>query len=332
MCNITVGIPTKNRYEALLLCLNSIVYQTLKPREVIIVDDSDDPIDIRKNKNYEYTLNMLDTFGVRWKVVYGQKKGQHFSHQYVQDTAENEWIFRIDDDEIAEPDCLERLASCIDDELGAVGPLVLMPFCQDLVPEASNDIDKLDKPNIQWFDWSGIKEVDHINSTFLYRRGIANYNLTLSKVAHREETLFTYQIKQAGFKVLVNGDAKVWHYRQPSGGIRTQNDPSLYDNDDRIFTEVLKKGHDGKLIVLNSGIGDHFAFKHILKDIKKKYKKLTVAVCYPDVFYDEPDLKLISIADAIKSEGNLDSWDIYRKMIDWNHKGSVVDAYRRLYL
>lgn len=333
---VTVGVPTKNRYEALAICLSSIAMQTKKPDEVIIVDDSDDPKDMREIPNFQYIFELFNYYKISFKVIYGLKKGQHFSHQHIQEIASNDWIWRIDDDEVAEPNVLQMLCDVVEgeDNVGAVAPLVLMPNPSPLPAGLDNNsISDLTSPNIQWFDWAGTIEVEHLNSSFIYKKGIANYNLELSPVAHREETLFTYDIKRAGYRLFVCG-AKVWHFRQASGGIRSTRDPSMYDWDERIFQAKLKSYgvvNTHKIIVLDSGLGDHWSFKHILPLVKDKYPKVTLAVCYPEVFEDE-DVKLISIAEAKNMMGNIDEQNIYRKMIDWGWRGSIVDAYKKLHL
>lgn len=332
---VTVGIPTKNRYEALAICLSSIAMQSKKPDEVIIIDDSDNPKDMREIPNFQYIFELFNYYKITFKVIYGLKKGQHFSHQHIQEIARNEWIWRIDDDEVAEPDVLEKLCQVVKGEhnVGAVAPLVLIPNPSKLPPNLDNNsISDLTSPNIQWFDWAGIIEVEHLNSSFIYKKGIANYNLELSPVAHREETLFSYDIKRAGYRLFVCG-AKVWHFRQASGGIRSTQDPSMYEWDEKIFRAKLQEYGIvlDKIIVLDSGLGDHWSFKHILQEVKQRYPKLTLAVCYPEVFEDE-GVKLISIAEAKTMLGNIDEHNIYRKMIDWRWGMSIVEAYKKLHL
>jgi glycosyltransferase involved in cell wall biosynthesis len=71
MEKITVGIPTRSRYEVLSHCLLSIAFQSLRPSEIIIVDDSDTPIDIRTIEHYVYLLKLFDEYGINWRVIWG---------------------------------------------------------------------------------------------------------------------------------------------------------------------------------------------------------------------------------------------------------------------
>jgi len=339
MLKVSVGVPTKNRYDVLTHCLLSIAFQTYKPYEVIIIDDSDVPINITTTELGMYACRLLDDKGIKWRVLFGKKKGQHHSHQTIQEVAEGDWIWRIDDDEMAEPSCLERLVSCIKKDVGAVAPCVLMPESKQLPPGLKNDIADLNMPNIQWFKWTGVKEADHLYSCFLYKKGIAKYELSLSNKAHREETIFSHSIKREGYTLLVNGDAIVWHWRQNSGGIRTDDKEEDYHHDEGVFQSLLSvwgvTKEDRKMIVLDSGIGDHWAFKNILPQLKERYGKLTIAACFPDVFFDQPDVKLISIADAKMMYGNIDAWQVYKYMWKWNDEGSklhLIDSFKKLYL
>lgn len=333
--DITVGIATKNRYDCLSHCLLSIALQTLKPLEVIIVDDNDNPIDIREIPVYSYCLRLFDDKGIKWKILFGEKKGQHICHQMVQEAAEGDLIFRIDDDEIAEPETLRKLHSEMKDGVGAVAPSVLAPNPQELPLSLKNIIKNLTLPNTQWFKGEGVREAEHLYSCFLYRKGIIKYDTTLSTVAHREETIFSHSIYRAGYKLLVNHNAKVWHWRQETGGIRTFRDPILWEHDEKIFQGYLKLwgvDKNEKMIILDNGLGDHYAFKHILPELKEKYKNIKIACCFPAVFHDDEDLQLISIAEAKLMFGNIDTYSIYKFMTDKNWTSSLTEAFRALYL
>lgn len=344
--NITVGIATKDRYDMLSHCLLSIAMQTYLPIECIIVDDTIEPKNLTEIQLYRYIFQLFDDKGIKWRVIFGVHKGQHFSHQIVQDEAKGDWIFRIDDDEIAEGGVLQWLKFNIGDgskNIGAVAPIVLLPnaeFNKGRIDR--NDINNLSLPNYQWFKYpkSGITSWtlhDHLYSCFLYKKGITTYELNLSPVAHREETIFSYKINRAGYKLIVADEAVVHHFRSDTGGIRSHQDKSYYDHDEGVFRSLLSLWNVNpeakKVVVLDSGIGDHFAFKHILPELKTKHKKIQIASCFNDVFFDEPDIELISIADAYNIFwGCIDEFNIYRKMIDWQWKGNLVEAFHKLYL
>lgn len=343
---VTVGIPTKNRYESLALTLTSIAMQTHPPVEVIIVDDSDEPKDLRTLEGFHYLFALMHSKGINVKVKFGLKKGQHFSHQIVQDEAMGELVFRIDDDEIAEPDVIRRLVGTFsrlskNQTVGAVAPAVLIPIPEPLRPGLRNTIKGIDtKPNAQWQKGTGVTEHEHLYSCFLYRKGIVSFDTTLSTVAHREETIFTHSLFKKGYKLFVDHDAEVHHFRANGGGIRTfQHSPQLWESDEQIFRNYLNVwgyADDRKIVVLDNGLGDHYAFLNILPELreKNKGKEIVIAACFEGVFQDEPDVKLISIAQAKVLFGNIDPYNVYRFMEsnNWTDGRTLVDAYRALYL
>ena len=329
--NITVYICTKNRYDTTLpMVLQSIISQTLKPKKLIIIDDSDNPIDLRTLSHYNYLFQIMDYKKIEWSVIFGAKKGQNYSHQTM-NNSDSALLLRVDDDTILEPDVLEKLTYVMRKDVGAVGGSILTP------PVNNNDKDKASgkiediysTPNKQWYEIDQTESIDHLHCSFLYRAGIVDYDLNLSKVAFREETIFTYSLKKAGYSIWIT-PAITWHLRNPQGGIR-DGIKELYEHDEKIFQEFLNQGYNTKkLIILDNGIGDHIVFSAILPDIKKKYGEVTIACCYPELFEGE---NCISIATAKNIVGNnIDNYQIYKYMWDKNWKDSLENAFRGMYL
>lgn len=330
---ILCSISTKGRYETTLpMAIMGVIMQTKRPDALVIFDDNDNPVDLRTIQIYEYLLRTLDEKGIEWKVAYGAKKGQHHNHQLA-NKMEYKFVWRVDDDCAPEPDVLEKLYSKINEKVGAVGGSILTPPFQKGINATGRIQDIRQEPNLQWDHIAETKEVDHLHCSYLYRAGIEDFNLDLSSVAHREETLHTYGIKKKGYKVLIT-PCVTWHYKNKQGGIRSHNNNNLYQFDEQIFNKKLNLWDivlDNTLVVLDNGIGDHYAFKNILPKLKLKHKNLTLAVCFPEVF-EEEGVKLISIQDAKNLLGNIDEHNIYKFMIDHNWKKSLVEAFEKLYL
>ena len=320
---ILCSIATRGRYHTTLpLVLNAIINQTRLPDKLVIFDDNDEPQDMRKEMLYQYFFKMLDIKKVKWEWLFAQKKGQHYIHQ-IANTMGYDWVWRVDDDAVPEPNVLEKLSSfvmCFTD-VGAVGGSILTPPVMDTTI-SSGDIDKIDsEPNIQWGIIPKYKKVDHLHCSFLYRAGVYDYNLGLSRVAHREETLFTYGLKQKGYNNYVISNAVTWHLKNPQGGIRSESKMEMYYHDEQIFKNFLEN-RNNTIVVLNCGLGDHIVFSHILPDIKNPI----VFGCYPEL------IPCRSIAEAKHLFGDIDQWNIYKKMDQWKWKGSLEDAFRKLYL
>ena len=161
----------------------------------------------------------------------------------------------------------------------------------------------------------------YYNYTFLYRANTVDYNTGLSRVAHREETLFTWGLHRKSYKILAVPDAVTWHMKNPQGGIRSETSREMYEHDEAIFRNIYRF-RNTNLVVLSCGRGDHIVFNKILPEIKNPM----VFSCYPDLVPGN------SIADAIRMFGDIEQWNIYRKMGQWKWKGTLEDAFRKLYL
>lgn len=338
---ISVCISTKNRYNTTLpACLLSIAMQTYKPKKVLMFDDGDQK-DLRTDPLYASIFAIFARKGIEFECIFGKKQGQVHNHQLAIALSKTEWIWRVDDDDTPEANVLELLVAQITDDVGAVSGLVLVPNSE--LTDAANASGKIEeiytKANLQWCIFEGIREVDHLHNTFLFRRSAAShgYCLDLSPVGHREETLFTYGIKRNGYRVLVEPKAVIWHLRSPQGGIRSYESEFFWQHDEKIFINKMQEYgifyKQTKLIPLDCGIGDHFAFKMVLPEIKEKYKdhNLVLAPCYPDVFADE-GLPMISLAEAKSLNSKIDDENIYKFMIDYNWQTKLIDAFRKKYL
>jgi len=324
MSRVLCSVATRGRYHTTLpLVLNAIINQSQLPNKLVIFDDNDEPQDMRKEMIYQYFFQMLDLKKVEWEWIFAGKKGQHHIHQAA-NTMGFDWVWRCDDDAIPEPNVLKNLYSYATaiDNVGAVGGSILTPPNLFDISKTTGKIADIDTEfNIQWNFIDKLKEVDHLHCSFLYRAGVHDYNLGLSRVAHREETLFTYGLKQKGYKVLAAPHAVTWHMKNPQGGIRSESKKELYDHDEQIFRNVLGFS-DRTIVVLNCGLGDHIVFNSIVANIPNP----VVFGCYPEVIACRP------IAEAQALFGDIDQWNIYKKMCEWNWTGSLQDAFRKLYL
>jgi hypothetical protein len=339
--NVTCVIPTKGRlYTSLTQTLLSVFMQTVRPKYLIIYIDGDF-VDIRNVPQYQRLLKAMLDDGMLWTVMEGSNINQAVNHDRSIDDAPTEFIWRVDDDTVAMPNTLELLLSAFDNDVAAVGGLVIDPMYAYRKPISSKIKDIFFATNEQWVTGNrGNIDVDHLYSTFIYRKSIAKehrkYNKMLSSVAHREETLFSYSMKAAGHRLIVNTNAIMYHFRQPTGGIR-DGLSNMWAQDEIVFKDAMTSFgvlfDEPIWVVLDNGIGDHWMFKQILPELRNKKRKIILAVCYPEVFEDE-GLDLISIDDAIMSIGQdkVNSLNVYLYCIKNNWKGTLIDAYRNIYL
>ena len=318
---ILCSVATRGRYTTTLpMVLMAIANQTKSPDKLVIFDDNDNPEDMRESPIYQHIFQILNYKKIAWEWLFAEKKGQHHIHQKA-NTMGYDWVWRVDDDAIPEANVLEQLCSYIDTTVGAVGGSILtLPHIFDTSKSTGKIKDIDSEPNIQWGNIYVTKEVEHLHCSFLYRAGIHDYNLGLSRVAHREETLFTNGIYQKGYKVLTVPNAITWHLKA-EGGIRSETKQEMYAHDEAIFRNIVGLS-DSTIVVLNCGLGDHLVFSHILTEISNP----VVFTCYPEIIQGR------SIAEATALFGDLDQWNIYKKMCQWNWKDSLENAFRKLYL
>jgi len=319
---VLCSVATRGRYQTTLpLTLNAIINQTKKVDKLIIFDDNDEPQDMRSELVYSYFFQMLDIKGIQWEWLYAQKKGQHHIHQMA-NTMGFDWVWRVDDDAIPEPNVLQTLFNYTSKKVGAVGGSILTLPLQFESFKPTGKIENINtEPNIQWSFIHKVKEVEHLHCSFLYRAGVHDYNTGLSRVAHREETLFTYGLYLKGYKILAVPNAVSWHLKNPNGGIRSETNQKLYEQDELVFRNTITY-KDKKIVVLNCGMGDHIVFKNVMPDITNA----EVFTCYPDIVPGR------SIAEAKALFGDIDQWNIYRKMAQWKWTDSLENAYRKMYL
>lgn len=318
--NILCSISTRGRYDTTLpLAMMSVVSQTMPPDKLIVFDDNVNPVDVREIQHYRYILEMLNQKGIEWEWRYSLKKGQHHNHQMA-NTMGYKWVWRLDDDTVAEADTLEILYSHCDDTVGAVGGSVLTTPIWGPINATGKISDIYNEGNIQWYYISEKKQVEHLHCSFLYRAGVADYCLGLFRIAHREETLFTYDLVKLGYKNYVVPKAVTWHLKNKQGGIR-DGDAEMFAHDEEIFRNIIQY-IDQTIVVLDSGMGDHLVFKKILPEIKNPI----IFSCYPEIVPGR------TIAEAKKLFGSIDQWNIYSKMDSWNWTDSLENAFRKMYL
>lgn len=320
---VLCSISTKNRYESLAQTVLSIAMQTKTPDKLIIFDDGAHE-DLRQKDYWNNLFHLLDKKNISWEVIFSDGKGQHHNHQRA-NRMDFDYVWRIDDDEVAEPNVLELLLAYMSDDVGAVGGSVIDPTYNSDIEGSPKLEDIFHMPNIQWTSGTKIVEVEHLYSSFLYRSNIVDYPTVLSPVAHREETIFSHRLFRKGYKLLVNQRATTWHLRAKTGGIRENTNESMWQWDEKMFSDILENEWGIKVVSLGVGLGDHLAFINILPELIKKHKKIIIGNCYPDIF-NGYDVKLVPFGPTKDLDTN-----IYKWMWDNNWKKSIVEAFSTIY-
>jgi ADP-heptose:LPS heptosyltransferase len=355
---IEIDIGTKDRYESLALLLWSLCEQSYKNWVVTVVDDSENRKDIRKLPYILPILTRLDNENHEWRVLFGSKKGPHHNHQLVKDKSRSDYIFRVDDDEILDKYALEKMVvawrelESKGDKVGAIGPIVIdpkvpkdaatLPIGFEIFKKFQGKVDEYGEVDgyQQWcyHPTPVLQEVEHLYSSFLYSReaalGIGGYELGYNVTGHREETDFTYRLFQKGYKLFIQPEAVVWHFRNPSGGIRTFNNSELWRECDEFYKNKFgfRKGkNQDKVVKISGGLGDHLCATPLLRGLKKEGKKVVISAIYPYLFQGNPNVdELIFPPDEVKYE-MVNYKDIYKLAYDTGFYGLLSEAYCKFY-
>jgi glycosyltransferase involved in cell wall biosynthesis len=102
---ITAIIPTYNRALYLANAIDSVLGQTVPPYELIVVDDG----------SVDSTREILKSFGDRIRVIHKENGGKASALNVGLQNANGELIWIFDDDDVALPNCLEKLSAALVD-------------------------------------------------------------------------------------------------------------------------------------------------------------------------------------------------------------------------
>ena len=300
---VTIGIPTKDRPVELSLLLYSLLYQTYKNFEVLIINDCFTPV-FETQTTLRAVMKLLTDRGNIVTIIQGERKGPHIGGQKILENAKTELILRLDDDVTLEPTCLEEMVKVFvnhkgEKELGAVGPIYLNPH-EDLKKQNLYHMkmeDVLEHGKVRWIEntlfLTGVLNVnllptkdpipvEHLNSGFMYRKSagekIGGYCLLFSIAGHREESDFSYRIFKEGYDLRICPTAISFHFHPMYGGIReTQGNyhqKQNWDHDEKIFLERIEKilprdktGQHVTVVTLTHG-KDHTGLRNLLNDIR----------------------------------------------------------------
>jgi hypothetical protein len=303
--------------------LQSIAFQTVPPDKVNIYDDGAQE-DLRQHPVGRYILPLLTSKGIEWEVIFTPRQGQHVAHEIANQSG-FDFVWRLDDDNVAEPDVLQRLLALMADGVGAVAGAVY-EVDRPIFGGTSLIQDFFSGLNFQWAPDQGVREVDILYGSFLYRAGIAHYKSKMSHVAFHEETIFTHRIRRNDWKLIVDTSIRTHHFKSPHGGTRHEDNKWAYAWDHKEFMDIFENEWGIKLVHLGVGLGDNYAFKRILPAMKKKYRHIILGTCYPEVF-EGTGVQLIPYEQAkINSEEN-----VYDFMAQRNWNKSMSAAYAAMY-
>jgi ADP-heptose:LPS heptosyltransferase/glycosyltransferase involved in cell wall biosynthesis len=342
---ITVCAATKNRVDMLHQLLWSLIRQRWENWDLVLVDDSDVPVQWDRTGVYPRLFSEMRRTGHDVRIAAGPRAGRIGAAYQVGLSAakqENPLFLRADDDSWLEPDYLAELAKLMQDEsVAAVGGLFLHPGQSIETLEPGDDLYKhgtiehlSDSVNIQWFrhsDKSPIP-VEHLTANILFSRKwletIGGFESNLYR-QHRDETQATWRLHIEGARVLVAPRAVAWHLRGVNGGARGHH-ADVYLDDHRRFMAQRKTMKPGIHLNLGHAIGDGFMATPMLEMMRRMNPGRNISVFAPwakAVLAGNPNVDEIAehYLDAqrtVRLEQSVYAWASARQ---W--KGHLAQAY-----
>ena len=233
---ISVVIPAYNAQRFLPRCLESVFAQTLKPWEVIVVDDG----------SIDNTAALSEEMGA--KVVRRVNGGPSAAKNAGIQTASSEWIAILDADDLWAPEKLELQASI-------VRPETVLVYT-----------------GIRIFDDKGVRDVQPAIDPLLVGKMLRYKNpIAQSTVLVRKEMV----VRSGGYREDIRycEDWDLWVRLQQLGQFKAVNDPltdyyvypqSLSANPGRMLDEGVDQIIDTTLLVDLLGL-DRWAWRHRIR-------------------------------------------------------------------
>lgn len=201
--NVSVIIPTVDRYQYLFTLLNQLQSQTIKPREVIVIDQT--VFDKRQR------IDDIRYQDIGLKLIYQEEPGQCSSRNEGLRQSKGDFILFLDDDDEVGLNLIEEHLKC----LNFFKANVSCGFCDEV---GAGPVSKT---------YSLIRMADifptnngMVKRNVLYDSGL--FDLTYNKGQKADGDIGARIYKSGAFMIL-NPEIRVLHHRAPSGGLRKHN-------------------------------------------------------------------------------------------------------------
>jgi len=228
--SISVVICTKNRRKALRRCVDSIVNQSCRPREIIIVDDASG----RKTK--EAINEIVNNCRIQTRLIVNEERiGSAASRNRGIRAAKFDIVAFLDDDCSADKDWLEELLKYYESELvvGVGGPVIELgrkvrtkakPKKYMYISRSGNVVNNTRLGSEEELGKLDFKLVDFFQGgNMSYRKDVLirldGFDENFKGNGYREETDLGIRSSRMGVQIF-NPNAYTFHYSAEKGGCR----------------------------------------------------------------------------------------------------------------
>lgn len=267
---ITIQVATRDRHSELGLLIQSLRTQTVQNWDLIILDDASG-MRVADSGFLMALINRVKLENHRVKLLRNEfSNGVCAARNKLieEDTYDNEFVCRLDDDVVLEPDYLERLVKVINkgfDMASGVTPLIAYPevirdnkFIDKTINRhiltSSGELEETKDECGYCYMNEDVYNTHEFRSNALYRKEITDkgvrYPKTLTHTGFREERWFSYQAQMLGYNIGVDVQAIVYHFQTPSGGTKQGNYQENVRLDEETTNKWIKKHKDKLLKVI----------------------------------------------------------------------------------
>lgn len=211
---VSVVIPTFNRKEKLIRLIQSVQKSTYKNLEIIVVDDA----------STDGTYEVVKKAFPKVKIIRNEKELLLASSRNVGIKNSNgAFVFLIDDDNVVNSATISSLTKTMskDESIGVVGPIMYYHgdkkriWCAGITRNMFTSKTNIKGRNqIDTGQFNEVIDSDDFPNAFLVRKEVFNKiglfddeNFPI----HYDEADFCKRLKNVGYNILMNPNAKIWH-------------------------------------------------------------------------------------------------------------------------
>ncbi|MBQ3817347.1 MAG: glycosyltransferase family 2 protein, partial [Clostridia bacterium] len=248
MCKISIVVPIHNSQKTLERCINSILSQSFKDFELILIDDGSSDL------SYEICRKFAEK-DKRISCILGECRGVSYSRNIGIDMAKGEYIGFVDSDDYIDSDMLEFMYNSILKTQSEIvlcgykieyGKTVVINNCKDMIITGGvygDDFITLKSKHLIDSVWNKL-----YNLEFLRNTGV---KMPVNEIY--EDTAFNLELLKFKPKIAVKSRC-FYHYVQNMGSITKQYNPQKL--------EFMKK-RARQLREVTSGIEGYCGFFYI---------------------------------------------------------------------
>lgn len=213
MKKVSVIVPTYNSWRSLNNCLKSLVKQSLKPSEIIVVDNASPDETVKNVKKYFKKVKIVGL-----KTNTGVTGGRNTGIKYA--SKSSDYYFFFDHDMIADAKMLEELTKTAEEsnEVGIVTPKIYYLSDKKRIWSAGTGINLITgqvlfRGGPDRGQYNKIEEVAVAPAALLVRKSVMNQLKEFDKryFAVYEDTDFCFRAKKLGFSVMYTPHALAYH-------------------------------------------------------------------------------------------------------------------------